>query len=242
MRRFYASVENFDEKVILLDPEQSRHLRNVLRLSEGENVRVFDGTGREFLCAVEGVEKHRTILQIIEKVLPASPESDLELVLAVALLKGEKFDLVISKAVELGVTGLLPIMTKRCDVKMKESAKKLARWEKIIIESSKQTGRARLMEIAEPCGFESFLENYLSGHSGGKLLFAEKGGENFAQIKPAKKITAVIGPEGGWELSEIESAAENGFQIITLTGRILRAETAAITVAALLQHNFGDLI
>lgn len=241
LRRFYAPTEQFDGQDIFLDADETRHLRDVLRLSVGGRVRVFDGRGQEFLCQIEKIEKKKTALKIIEMIEPLAPESDLDLTLAVAILKGDKFDLVIQKAVELGVKRFCPINTRRGDVRLKDSVKKPARWQKIIIESSKQTGRAALMQLAEPSEFERFIKN--SVRSGGeKILFAERGGRSFSKIKPGKKITALIGPEGGWEDSEIEFATENDFQIITLTGRILRAETAAIAITSLLQHDFGDLI
>ncbi len=239
MRRFYASPENFNDHRIILDFEQSRHLTSVLRLQNGDEIKVFDGLGNEFLCIVQetGNRKQSAVLRILRKISPSAPESDLDLTLAVAVLKGEKFDLVIQKAVELGVTRFVPIVTKRCDVKIKDSAKKLERWEKIIIESSKQCGRARLMQISEVLEFQEFIETA----TGAKILFAERTGQSFSTIKPDIKITAVIGSEGGWEDSEIDLAIKNAFQIITLSGRILRAETAAISIAGLVQHNFGDL-
>jgi 16S rRNA (uracil1498-N3)-methyltransferase len=237
MRRFYAPPENFNESKIVLSIDETRHLRDVLRLREGENVQVFDGEGKEFACEIETIGKKESVLKIIEKISPKSPESDLDLTLAVALLKGEKFDLVIQKAVELGVTKLVPIITKRTDVKLNDASKKIERWRKIILEASKQCGRAKLMPINAPIEFNSFLKTAESG----KILFSEHGGEIFSSIKSDKKITALIGSEGGWDSSEIELAKENGVQIITLGGRILRAETAAIVIPALLQNHFGDL-
>ncbi len=238
MRRFYAPVERFDKEKISLGIEESKHLRDVLRLSEGANVRVFDGTGREFLCEIERIEKKESLLNIIEETAPTAPESNLDLTLAVALLKGEKFDLVVQKAVELGVTRLVPLNTKRADVKLKETEKRLIRWRKIALEACKQSGRAKLMEITEPSDYEKFTKSAI----GTRVLFAERGGETFSTIEKTEKITAIVGAEGGWEESEIESAREKGFQIVTLKGRILRAETAAISVAAILQNQFGDLI
>ncbi|HSK74737.1 MAG TPA: RsmE family RNA methyltransferase, partial [Pyrinomonadaceae bacterium] len=174
---------------------------------------------------------------------PSAPTSNLDLTLAVAFLKGEKFDLVVQKAVELGAKKLIPLDTKRADVKLKDAGKRLERWRKIVLEASKQSGRADLMQIENPINFENFLKISVSQRLSGEnfILFAERGGESFSEIKSDKKITAVIGSEGGWEDSEIYSAKENGFQIITLGDRILRAETAAIAIAAILQHRFGDL-
>ena len=243
MRRFYAPKYSFKDNIINLDFDETKHLRNVLRLSSGEKIKVFDGVGREFLCEIEKIEKRQTILQIIEEISPSTPESDLDLSMAVSLTKGDKFELVIQKAVELGVTKFVPIITKRCDVKFKNPEKKMERWQKIIVEASKQSGRARLMKIKKPKRFEEFIKNSASQRLSGKvsLLFSERNGENFSRIYSAKKITAVIGSEGGWEDSEINFAKENGFQIITLRGRILRAETAAISIASILQNHFGDL-
>lgn len=243
MRRFYAPQSKFQNSTINLETDETRHLRNVLRLTEGEKVQVFNGEGREFLCEIEKIEKRRTTLKIIEEISPYSPESDLELTLAVSLIKGEKFDLVIQKAVELGVTNFIPIFTKRCDVKFKNAEKKAERWRKIIIESSKQCGRAKLMKIDEPKNFDIFIKTTASQRLSSELLllFSERNGESFSKVTSGKKITTVIGSEGGWEHSEIETAKQNGFQIITLRGRILRAETAAISIAAILQNRFGDL-
>jgi 16S rRNA (uracil1498-N3)-methyltransferase len=239
MRRFYSTIVSAEDSLFELDTEQSKHLRSVLRLRDGEEVSVFDGLGSEFLCVVEdaGSGKTRSRLRVVEKLDAKSPESKLELTLAIALLKSDKFDLVIQKAVELGVSRLVPLVTKRSDVKFKNFESKFARFERIVIESSKQCGRAKLMQISQARDFEEFAQN----SKGSKILFAEQNGSIFSKIQTSKEITAIIGPEGGWESSEIDFAKSNGFQIITLGGRILRAETAAITIASLLQHNFGDL-
>lgn len=237
MRRFYASVEQIQSEKITLSVEETRHLRDVLRLKESEKVQVFDGAGREFLCLIESVGKKETNLKILEEIAPAATESDLDLTLGVALLKGEKFDLTVQKSVELGVNKLVPLNTKRADVKLKDAEKKMTRWRKIALEACKQSGRARLMQIENLIDFEKFIDVA----DGTKILFAERGGESFSAIEPTKKITSIIGAEGGWEASEIESARNKNFQIVTLKGRILRAETAVIAVAAILQNQFGDL-
>jgi 16S rRNA (uracil1498-N3)-methyltransferase len=221
MRRFYAPKEKFTKDKIILSLEETRHLRDVLRLCEGEKINIFDGQGKE----------------IIEEIAPSSPESELNLTLAVALLKGEKFDLVLQKAVELGVTKFVPVNTKRSDVKLKDAEKKLERWQKISLEAAKQCGRAKLMQIELPQDLTKFTKSC----EGAKALFSERNGTSFAEIKADKKITAFVGPEGGWDDSEIEFAASNDCQIVTLGGRILRAETAVITIVSLLQNHFGDL-
>lgn len=245
MRRFYASPQNFNAGKINLESEETKHLRDVLRLSAGAEVSVFDGAGKEFLCRVETIERSAARLEIVGEIAPKAGESNLTLTLAVALLKGEKFDLVVQKAVELGVSKIVPLITKRADVKIRdarEAAKKLERWRKISIEAAKQSGRARLLEIETPTNFNEFIKNSASGRFGDEnlILFAESGGERFSAVERTEKIVAVIGAEGGWDASEIDLAKNNAFQIVTFAGRILRAETAAIAVAAVLQNRFGD--
>lgn len=239
MRRFYAPVGQFQTEIVTLDLDETRHLRDVLRLREADLVRVFDGVGREFTCAIKTIGKKETALEIVEETAPTAPESALDLTLAVALLKGEKFDLVVQKAVELGVKALIPLNTKRADVKLKDADKRTKRWRKIALDACKQSGRAKLMRTEFPADFETFIK---AANTGTKILFAERGGGDFSAVEKDENITAIVGAEGGWEQAEIEAARGAGFQIVTLGGRILRAETAAISIASILQHRFGDLI
>lgn len=246
-RRFYAPPEAFsaDQKSATLSAEETRHLRNVLRLKPGAEIYVFDGVGHEFRCQVKTVARDATDVMVIEQVDAAQPESSLALTLAVALLKGEKFDLVIQKATELGVTRIVPVIASRADVKLsgeKDSERKTVRWQRIALEATKQCGRAALTTIERPNTFEKLIE------SSDKrcLMFAEREGNSLAtalaEIRLSDaNVTAVVGPEGGWNEDEIDHARNAGWQIVTLGGRILRAETAAIVIATLLQNHLGDL-
>ncbi|MGI9035942.1 MAG: 16S rRNA (uracil(1498)-N(3))-methyltransferase [Pyrinomonadaceae bacterium] len=244
-RRFFAPPANFQNSKIILDEDESRHLRDVLRLRAGARVNVFDGEGREFLAVAETIGKREIILSNAREIAPSAPESNLDLTLAVALLKGEKFDLVVQKACELGARKIIPLETKRADAKVKnarDDAKKLERWRRIALEAAKQSGRAKLMQVDAPISFESFVAERAET----TILFAERDGQSFENFSSGnrqniKKITAAVGAEGGWDDAEIKSARKNNFHIITLGGRILRAETAAITVSALLENHFGDL-
>ncbi len=244
MRRFFAPLENFSDTEIKLNLEESRHLRDVLRLHIGSIVAVFDGDGSEFICRIEtiGRRDESARLRVTEKTEAPAPESKLYLTMAVALLKGEKFELVVQKAVELGVARIVPLMTSRADVKIKDARdaeKKLERWRRIALEAAKQSGRAVVPEIENPSEFAEFLKQ----STGKRIFFAERGGGKLNQSLAGNetRLTAVTGAEGGWEDDEIGAARESGFDIVTLGGRILRAETAAMTVAALLQYSLGDL-
>ncbi len=241
MRRFYAPTADFRDGKIYLSEDETRHLRDVLRLRAGDEVRVFDGVGREYAAAIETIEKRGAILRASGEVAPPAARSPLALVLAVALLKGEKFDTVVQKAVELGVSRLVPLMTRRCDVKIKAAAdfaKKRERLARIALEACKQSGRADLMEVDELQDFARFVETH---REGARVMFAERGGAPFSTIEAGGRLTALIGPEGGWEDGELDFARARGVRLVTLGGRILRAETAGIAIAALLQHRFGDL-
>jgi len=269
-----------------LNADETRHLRDVLRLKVNDEVHVFDGTGREFRCEIAEVDRGPARLTIIAELAPASPESGLDLILAVALLKGEKFDLVVQKATELGVTSLIPIITSRADVRIRnddDAERKITRWQRIALEATKQCGRARLMKIEPPVSFsnlvsearprgprpgspagvgrlgratfasEPLLTRGLLTHRKQstspnelRLMFAERDGGSFDGLLDASgakpdSVLAMIGSEGGFADEEIDQAREAGWKIVTLGGRIMRAETAAIAIAALLQHRFGDL-
>ena len=238
MRRFYATRDQFTETQVTLDEDEARHARDVLRLKAGDEINVFDGEGREYLCRIEGVGKRSADLSIIQEVEPSAPESPIGLTLAAAILKGDKTDLVVQKAVELGVTRFVPLIAARCEARFKDAGKRLIRWQRIALDAAKQCGRARLMAVELPMPVAEFLG---AADSGTRLFFSERDGLPFGGIEADKKITAVVGPEGGWDDSEIRAAHDGGFRVLTFGGRILRADTAAVAITAILQHHFGDL-
>lgn len=249
-RRFYAPPEAFaaDRTSVKLNADETQHLRKVLRLKTGGEVFVFDGAGQEFRGVIESVAREITQVRIQEEVSPASAESPLHLTIAVALLKGEKFDLIVQKLTELGVNRLIPLITARADVRLRseaDTARRVDRWRRVAMEAIKQCGRARLMTIEAPIALARFIEQPPAAGEP-RLMFAESQGTSFEQLlgethDAPRIVTSVVGPEGGWAGEEIDQARVAGWRIVTLRGRIVRAETAAIVVAALLQHRFGDL-
>lgn len=247
-RRFYAPPSAFNAKLasVTLGADEARHLRDVLRLKVGDDVSVFNGAGQEYHCRVAESRRDWAELSVVEKTTALKPESSLELTLAVALLKGEKFDLVVQKATELGVFRIIPVMTKLADVRLRDqsdSAKRVTRWQRIALEAAKQSGRARVPSISEPVSFAQLIP---AEPNALRIVFTEREGESLsaAQAKlPAKtsSLTALVGSEGGWADEELTLARSAGWLMVTLGGRTLRAETAAIAVATLLQHLYGDL-
>jgi 16S rRNA (uracil1498-N3)-methyltransferase len=248
-RRFYAPRIAFaaDSNTITLSADEARHARDVLRLGRGDEVFVFDGEGREYRCVIADIASRSTTLTVVEETQPAKPESPLDLTLAVALLKGEKFDLVVQKATELGVTRLVPVITARADVRIREpqdAARKVERWQRIALESAKQCGRARLTLVNPPTNLDEFFRSITDVQL--KVMFTARDGGSvdvaFETEPDFKSIVALVGSEGGWTDEEITQARKYGWQLVTLGGRTLRAETAAIVAATLLQNQLGDLV
>jgi 16S rRNA (uracil1498-N3)-methyltransferase len=250
-RRFYAPPTAFDNKQnsVTLKADEARHLREVLRLKAGDEVYVFNGEGKEFLSRIEESRRETARLRIIREVEPSRPESQLQLTLALALLKGEKFDLVVQKATELGVACIMPVLTKYADIRLRDesdAAKRVTRWQRIAMEAAKQSGRAVVPQVARVITFASLIETTSGAEHSSCLIFSERGGQSLLQAKEQlapdeKQMTALVGSEGGWSDEEIATARAAGWAVVTLGGRTLRAETAAIAVTALLQYLFGDL-
>lgn len=241
--RFYAPPSHLSNSRITLDPEESHHLARVLRLAEGARVFVFDGEDAEYECEVERVSKQAVELAVLAR-LSDEVESPLRLTLGQALIKGDKFDWVVQKATELGVTRLVPLITEHSDVrKIEERAEhRLQRWRRIALEAVKQCGRRRLVEIVEPVNAGKFFE---AADEQVRWIFSERGGRSLREMAiecaPSPSVMLTIAPEGGWSDAELESAVSHGFIPIHLGRRILRTETAAIAAVALAQHLFGDL-
>ena len=255
VHRFFALPEVIDNGTIRLTAEESHHLARVLRLREGERVSAFDGLGNEWECEIAAIHKSECRLSILNK-LETVVESPLRLTLAQALVKGEKFDLVVQKATELGVSRILPVITEHCEIRISEerSEQRLQRWQRISLGAIKQSGRRRLVEINQPVRFQQFCRG-LQGEPA--LIFSEKAGSEKAGPEKSglekagrglpplavqdSGLTVVIGPEGGWSDDEIELATSSGLIPVHLGPRILRTETAAITAVTLAQYHYGDL-
>jgi len=245
-RRFYAPPDafNFHARRVELSTDEARHLREVLRLKAGDGVRVFDGVGHEYSAIVEKAMRDSAVLEIDAEVEPSRPESGLHLTLALALLKGDKFDLVVQKATELGVTEIVPVVTKFADIRLRDSsdaARRVARWQRIALEAAKQSGRASLPQIHTPVEFRQLIADRAAEF---RIMFAERGGKPLSTLRGTTApeiVTALIGSEGGWSDEEINSAKQYGWHMVTVGGRVLRTETAGIVFTALLQHVYGDL-
>jgi 16S rRNA (uracil1498-N3)-methyltransferase len=245
--RFYAAPSSFTETSVRLDADEAHHLTRVLRLGAGARVFVFDGEGAEYECEVAQVAKREVDLNL-QRRLDDAVESPLRLTLAQALIKGDKFDWVIQKTTELGVTRIVPFVTDLGDVKRdirraeERAEQRLQRWRRISLEALKQCGRRKLVEICEPASFDEFCE---SAAQDACLIFSERGGESLAEVsaklRGANQLSLCVASEGGWSERELRKAGSCGFTPVSLGSRILRTETAAIAAVTLAQHVFGDM-
>jgi 16S rRNA (uracil1498-N3)-methyltransferase len=209
--------------------DEARHLTAVMRAKIGDEVLLFDGSGWEFVAGIASIAKQRVTLTIVEK-REVCRELPFSLTLAVALPKGDRQKWLVEKITELGVTRLVPIVTERGVAQPVESA--LERLRRGVLEASKQCGRNRLLEIAEP---QAAVELFVAGANDAVRMIAHPAGRPLGKILGASLtagLIAAIGPEGGFTDAEVAAAVSGGWQEVSLGSRILRVETAAIAIAA----------
>ena len=227
-----------------LPADQLRYLRNVLRLKTGDALTLFDGRGFEYSALITGLGGRRAQVKVTAKNrIPEEPAP--KITLAQALPKGAKLEWIIQKATELGASVILPFTSARSIPKIQENKKeeKLSRWRKIAAEAAEQCGRFDVPEIPGILTFEKALERAAAGSL--KVIFWEAEserslrevlGDNAVGIKD---VFVVVGPEGGFGLAEIDRARASGFVTASLGKRVLRVETAALAVLAILQYALG---
>ena len=247
MRYFFKEGAALESgKVIDLDPEDLKHAHRVLRLRGGSTVVIADGQGTAFQGIVEEMSPEKGSVRLIGTPLP-SVESPRRIVLLQGLARGEKMDLIVRQAVELGVAQIVPVITGRSIPRFSRSREegRLKRWRSIIRAAAKQCRRAALPGISPICNFEDALELL-----GGQRALVPWEGEKeraldqFLKQQPPEGQEAVfifIGPEGGFSAPEISAMAAAGASTVHLGPRILRTETAAAVTIALVQAAWGDL-
>jgi 16S rRNA (uracil1498-N3)-methyltransferase len=203
---------------VAIEGEELHHAARVVRVRDGEEVELFDGRGR--CVAGKVIETGRQLRVSVEREVP-SRELPMRITLAMAIIQLDKFELVLQKATELGAGAIVPLVTERVEIRPERYRGKAERWEKIVFEAVKQSGRSVIPSVEEPQPLETVL-----GRGGTKLFFdadeaPSAGGE-------ASDATLFIGPEGGWSPDEIAMARQRGCHFRQLGPRRLRAETAAI--------------
>lgn len=223
IRRFYASSNDLINDQINIDGEEYDHIVKVMRYKVGFKLIVCVGDGYDYHCIIESISKEEVVCKILEKSFN-DRELDLRITLLLGLIKPEKMDIAIQKAVELGVSRIIPVICEYTS----EYAFKLDRAKRIIVESCKQCGRAVVPEICQPMLFEQAV----SIDDQTKLMAYEKE-KGLSALNAFKKInksvSVLIGSEGGFSQKEVETAIQMGFTPFSLGKRILRTETAVIS-------------
>ena len=242
MHRLFTEKENISSNFIVLQGSDVSHIRKVLRLKVGDQIEVLDGKGSLYLVSLTDININSVKGAILSSE-QINTESRLMIHLGQSLIKGNGFDIILRKAVELGVHSISPLITERTVVKS-DSNKKFPRWEKIIEESSKQCGRSSIPKISNKITcLEMFLQE--TKNSDLKLIFWEmEKNKGLSDINPKtipRSTSVLIGPEGGFTVKEVETARSYGFLSIGLGPRIFRAETAPSVVLTLLQSKWGDI-
>lgn len=245
MRRlFYAGA--LAEKITITGGD-AHHLAHVMRAQIGDEITVAGAGGRVARMTVSAVVPDAVQLSL-EEYLVQEEENSHEVILVQALLKGEKMDFVVQKAVELGAAALYPVMTERVVVRYdaKKAAARAARWQKIADEAAKQCGRRALMPVAEITELSSLLQNAEFFHTSDTAVIfcyegeAERSMRTALRALTARRIVLVVGPEGGFSLAEAAAVCAASAEVVSLGRLILRAETAALTALVLAQYELGN--
>jgi 16S rRNA (uracil1498-N3)-methyltransferase len=235
LAHFLVANAAADGESVVLEDAEAKHAR-VRRVRRGEQIVVLDGGGWSAVAVVDSIGDRAVTARIVRTLPLRHGESPLDLTLAVALLKSDRFDWIVEKATELGVTRIRPFTSQYSLAE--PSAARRKRWQQIAVSAAKQCGRTVAPEVHAPVPFGTVVRDY----DGAKYLFAEGGAEATltANEKPGT-VSVLVGPEGGFTTEEREQAKSFGCRLVTLGPRILRAETAAIAALTLCQHAFGDL-
>lgn len=233
MPRFFVS--EIDENCITLTGDNARHIGRSLRMKPGEEITVCC-CGIDYSCRIGQITENAVYLDLVSKQRCAS-EPEIEVTLFQAVPKLDKLEYIIQKSVELGVSHIVPVLTRRCISRPddKDFAKKLSRLNKISEEAAKQSGRGIIPDVAPMIGWKVALEQMKSLDKT-LLLYEEEGGKSFgkADLSSAKTVGLVIGSEGGFDREEAMAAVSQGAEQIWLGKRILRCETAPITALSIL--------
>jgi 16S rRNA (uracil1498-N3)-methyltransferase len=228
---------------VTLPEGAAAHLTRVLRLGVGDGCIAFNGDGHDYAATLAAVGKREARLRIGEAT-PVERESPLRIVLLQGVAKGEKMDLILQKATELGVQAIVPVWSQRSDVKLDgdRAAKRLEHWRSVVASACEQCGRAVLPTVAAPVSLQAALAGLPA--SDARLLLDPVGAHSLRSLSLADSasLCVAVGPEGGWSPLDREQLQAAGFDGLRLGPRVLRTETAGLAAIAALQARFGDLV
>ncbi len=243
MYQFFVEPSQIQGKKIIITGSDVNHIRNVLRMKPGEEIAVSNGIdGREYRCGIEEFAED-TVVCTLRFIKEEGVELPCEIYLFQALPKADKMELIVQKAVELGVHEIIPVAAKRCVVKLdeKKAAGKVNRWQGISEAAAKQSRRGVIPVVHAPVSFREAVET--ARDMDVRLIPYELAKDMshtrslIEAVEPGQRIAVFIGPEGGFEESEIQAALAAGIEPVTLGRRILRTETAGLAVLSWLMYH-----
>lgn len=236
--RVYQATPFFIDTCLRLHKQASHHIATVLRAKIGEELIVFNGQGGEYRAVITLIDKKGVEINIKEWIV-RDTESRIVIHLAQGIARGEKMDFIMQKAVELGVQKIIPLITERCNVRLKgdREEKRWQHWQSIIISACEQSGRNYLPELSSPLTLQEWLPQVTAEH---RFVLSPHAHDSLPQ-STSSTFALLLGPEGGLSEDEIKQAEHYQFLPLKLGPRILRTETATIAALATLQYCYGDL-
>ena len=246
MNRFFVDDPGaFSDRSVVITGEDVNHVKNVLRLKENDELIVSDGRGRDYHCRISGITNEEVVADICD-ICDNFSELSTEITLFQGFPKGDKMELIIQKTVELGVTRIVPVMTKRTVVKLddKKAKKKTERYNMIAESAAKQSGRGMIPEVTMPVSFAEAV-SMAEKLDMNIIPYEEAEGVEYSRniiknIKGKKSLGIFIGPEGGFAREEVEKVLDAGVSAITLGHRILRTETAGMAVISIIMFELEE--
>ena len=246
MPKFFVTGDKISGNEIIIDSEDSKHIKKVLRIGVGDIITVCDGSGTDYTAKISEIDEKAVICEITDS-KKCDTEPGIKVTLFQGLPKASKMDYIIQKNTELGICEITPVSMSRCVVKLeniKAEEKKTERWQKIAAEAAKQSGRGIIPKVNMPMTFDEVIESVKEYD----LVFAPYECEEETRLKDvieanpdASKIAFIIGPEGGYDPAEIEKLKKAGIKTVTLGKRILRTETAAEAVISMLLYGYNEI-
>ena len=241
MPRFFVDSPLAVGGTALIEGADARHIAGALRMTVGEPLTLCDGAGTDNACTSTAIDR-QTVTAAVDSAAPTLAEPTLAVTLYMGLPKSDKLELIIQKAVELGVTAIVPVVTARSIARWddRDGDKKLTRWQRIAAEAAGQSGRGLVPTVERPLTFRQALPRLAAENT---LLCYEGGGQPIGRlVTPADTaLSLVVGPEGGFDPAEVEAVTAGGGRIATLGPRILRCETAPLAALAVLMERSGNM-
>lgn len=239
--RFFITPDAVRGPQIIMTGDDLRHIRTVLRKQPGDLLILLDGKGKEYTARIVGMERTEIIAEVVSEITREAAPHPI-ITLCQGLPKADKMDWIVQKATELGVANIVPLITERTIVKIKDEEKRVSRWQKIAREAAMQSNRVDMPAIGRIVSFNDFLRTQDPEPGTLLLLPWEEGTVPIKDIlrgtSGIKKIIVLIGPEGGFSEAEAEAARTRGFSLVSLGPNILRTETAAIAVLGMIMYEF----